>query len=273
MSNLNGEPPTDDLCFGYAMCTMEHLVQWRTVLRDGIFEHELLRPVLHGVLRHLVIQHYKGKETAAAALAVGEEHGYSAAPSVGNAFEDAEPDPEADMLIRVKEAIDGAGAVTMKAWMANIHQRMINDLADDPLTDGIYQGLSQCAMDDLAYWGTFLGNGFFDPVVLRPILDKVLHEITILGNEGNEPVRGALHIANIHGYVPSPTVTQPPTAIIEDDDPPDGRPPDLDDSAHDAFVATMPQVRLTEATLAAFEAALSASQYTAPPGPELLVSE
>ena len=86
----------------------------------------------------------------------------------------------------------------------------------------------------------------------------------ILGNEGNEPVRGALHIANIHGYVPSPTVTQPQTAIIEDDDPPDGRPPDLDDSAHDAFVATMPQVRLIEATLAAFEAALSASQYTAP---------
>ena len=30
MSNLNGEPPTDDLCFGYAMCTIEHLVQWRT---------------------------------------------------------------------------------------------------------------------------------------------------------------------------------------------------------------------------------------------------
>ncbi len=75
MSNLNGEPPTDDLCFGYAMCTMEHLVQWRTVLRDGIFEHELLRPVLHGALRHLIIQHYKGKETAAAALAVAEEHG------------------------------------------------------------------------------------------------------------------------------------------------------------------------------------------------------
>ena len=70
--------------------------------------------------------------------------------------------------------------------------------------------------------------------------------------------------------MPAPAVTQLQTANLEDDDPPDGRPPDLDDSAHDAFVATMPQVRLTEATLAAFEAAIFASQYTAPQGQNYL---
>ena len=67
-----------------------------------------------------------------------------------------------------------------------------------------------------------------------------------------------------------PAAVQLQTANLEDDDPPDGKPPDLDDSAHDAFVATMPQVCLSEATLAAFEAALSDSQYTAPQGQNYL---
>ena len=166
------------------------------------------------------------------------------------------------MLINVKELI-------LDDFMARMQTRMINAYQDVPLEDPVKDWADR-AMVDRQCWGDLVGSGFFNHDVLRPILDGTLRELTILSDNGNESARAALFIAQTHGYMPAPAVAQLQTANLEDDDPPDGRPPDLDDSAHDAFVATMPQVRLSEATLAAFKAALSASQYTAHQGQNYL---
>ena len=189
-----------------------------------------------------------------AAIIAAAMCGYTAA-------QDAEPNLEADMLFNVNELV-------LDEFMVRRQKRFINEIQDasleDPvfaLEDTVFKKWADLAMVDRQCWSDFIRSGFFNHDLLRPILS----------DNRNESTRTALAIA--HGYMRVPAAAQLQTANLEDDDPPDGKPPDLDDSAHDAFVATMPQVCLSEATLAAFEAALSASQYTAPPGPELLVSE
>ena len=150
--------------------------------------------------------------------------------------------------------------------MANLRQRFLNETLgadfEDPvlvMQDTVFKNLADLAMIDSKCWDDFIRTDFFNHDLLRPILDNTLRELTILSDNGNQKARAALIIAN--EYVPATDKLQ--TANLEDDDPPDDRPPDLDDSAHDAFVATMPPVCLSEDTLAAFKAALSASQYTA----------
>ena len=95
-------------------------------------------------------------------------------------------------------------------------------------------------MVDRQCWSDFIRSGFFNHDLLRPILDNKLRELTILSDNGNQNARAALVIANEYMRVPAADKLQ--TADLEDDDPPDSRPPDLDDTAHDAFVATMPPV-------------------------------
>ena len=198
--------------------------------------------------------------------------GYIAAPAAGSIqaepIQDAEPNPEADKLFNVNELV-------LDEFMVRLQKRFINEIQDasleDPvfaLEDTVFKKWADLAMLDSQCWSDFIRSGFFNHDLLRPILDNKLRELTILSDQGNESARAALVIA--HGHMRVPAAAQLQTANLEDDDPPDGRPPDLDDSAHDAFVATMPQVCLSEATLAAFKAALSASQYTAPQGQNYL---
>jgi len=56
IDDLDGKPPTDDLCIGYAISAMKDAFPWYQVLRDGILEHELLRPIIDRVLSYLVLR-------------------------------------------------------------------------------------------------------------------------------------------------------------------------------------------------------------------------
>ena len=56
IDRLNGEPPTDDLCIEYAENAIRLPFPWYQVLRDGILENKLLRPIIDRVLSYLVLQ-------------------------------------------------------------------------------------------------------------------------------------------------------------------------------------------------------------------------
>jgi len=146
IDELNGEPPTDELCFGYAESAMTRPISWYQVLHDGIFEHALLRPVVDRVLRYLVIERGKGNKAAATAIVAAALCGYTAAPAAGGIqaepMQDAEPNLEADMSINVKELV-------MDEFMARMQKRMINDIRDVPLEDTVIKRMADCAMVDL----------------------------------------------------------------------------------------------------------------------------
>ena len=70
---------------------------WYRVLRDGILEHDLLRPIINHVLNYLVLQRSKGNYAAAAAINAAAVNGFIAEPAADSTqakpIQDALPKP------------------------------------------------------------------------------------------------------------------------------------------------------------------------------------
>lgn len=161
--------------------------------------------------------------------------------------EDADPHDECESVSdgddpKDQPATDDADATGWARWIDGMQQYVISELNDVP-PDDLYRGYAETAMKLPDAWTSVLRDGIFDHDRLLPVLGGVLQQLDRQRAQGNELAQAALDTTEKYGYVLklAPNAALLDDNAVADDDPPD--PPDINDSAHAAFMATVPQVK------------------------------